>query len=241
MVLGALDFYEKTSKCDGLVVDFSNKGVYYEPQYGPSWWEYYFERICLHKNGPLLVNSTVEFTDACKAYFADEAQSKISREHGHDLIKKYIHLKPHIEDQLDIFTEKYFAGNYVIGIHYRGTDKVSEAPTMSYEEVFNYIHREITLKLNAKFFVATDDAHFLNFMHAKFPGKIITLDAMRSYDQNPVHYALGNGYRKGKEALLDCLLLSRCAKLYKMCSNLSDSSLIFNPSLPVIHLNPIST
>jgi hypothetical protein len=41
-----------------------------------------------------------------------------------------------------------------------------------------------------------------------------------------------SNYQKGKSAIVDCLLLAASSYLVKGRSNLSDASLIFNPSLP---------
>lgn len=232
-VLGALDFYENSSDCSGLIVDFADRGLYYDTQHGLNWWEYYFEpiRLCPHDT------QLSEFTDTTKANFAWHAHSKMSRERGNELIQKYIHLKPHLQIKLNGFIEKYFIGNRVIGVHYRGTDKKEEAQTITYKEVVDLIDQETDFLNSAKIFVATDDANFLVFMHKKFPGKIVSLDAIRSQDEKPVHCCPGNEYQKGEEAVLDCLLLSQCTKLYKMVSNLSDASAKFNPFIPVINLN----
>jgi hypothetical protein len=92
-------------------------------------------------------------------------------------------------------------------------------------------------KENIKIFVATDEEPFLEFMQKKFPGKVAAIDAIRSKNGAPIHTSARNGYKKGEDALIDCILLSKCSKLYKMASNLSDVSMRFNPFVPVIHLN----
>lgn len=232
-VLGALDFYEKSSKWSGLAVDFENKGLYYDEKHGPNWWEYYFEPICLgaqdHRDHLLAYD---------KILFSLSAQFEMSNQRGYELIQRYIHLKLHIQKKLDNFIKKNFKNHLVIGIHYRGTDKSSEAPTVSYETVADCLKIDEMYQRNAKIFVATDEEQFLTFMQETFPGKIISLEAIRSNDKQPIHLSFSeNGYQKGEEALLDCLLLSRCNKIYKMASNLSDTSLKFNPNIEIVHLN----
>jgi hypothetical protein len=64
-------------------------------------------------------------------------------------------------------------------------------------------------------------------------------DDQRSDGTEAVHrlaFADGN-YRKGREALLNCLLLSRCSALIRTASTLSGWASIFNPELPVTMLN----
>ena len=64
----------------------------------------------------------------------------------------------------------------MIGLHYRGTDKASEAPKVPYEQVQMEV-RQITDTLPEDFpykiFVATDEQAFLDFMIQHFPGKIV--------------------------------------------------------------------
>lgn len=234
-VLGALDYYETTPSCEGLAVDFGNQGLFYDDTHGTNWWEYYFEPIQLKKVDGVITEE--KFPTYKKITLSLAAEFKMSRERGSELIKKYVRLKPHVQKRLDTFMEKHFKDN-VIGVHYRGTDKKSEASTLSYEEVASSLEKEIDSDEHTKIFVATDDENFITYMQTRFPGKIICLDAIRSHDDKPIHYPRSNDmYKKGEDAVIDCLLLSRCSKLYKMASNLSDTSCKFNPLLSVTNLN----
>jgi hypothetical protein len=62
-------------------------------------------------------------------------------------------------------------------------------------------------------------------------------DHYRSAGGNPVHIALGNGYDKGEDALINALLLSKCATVIRTTSFLSAWASIFNPTLRVVLLN----
>ncbi len=232
-VLGALDHYEKSPHCNGLVVDFEDQGFYYDQARGSNWWQYYFEPIRLGSK-----DHEKRFPTYKKITFSLMAQFDMTRHRGHELIKRYIHLKPHIKAKLNDFVKKHFQGQHVVGVHYRGTDKKCEAAEVTYAEVANKIGEFIKHKKNTKVFVATDEKPFLSFMHEKFPGKIIATDAIRSQNKLPVHISLDkHSYQKGEDALLDCLLLAKCSKLIKMASNLSDTSLRFNPAIQAVHLN----
>jgi len=233
-VLGALDFYERLEDCEGLVVDFEDGGLFYDEVHGLNWWSYYFEPICL---GSQSKAGAEKFPTYQKIIFALNAEWNMLRDRGNELIQRYIKLRPHIQKKLDLFTEKYFENNLVIGIHYRGTDKKDEAPTVPYEEVVGRICKDIADQEKTKIFVATDDENFLRFMQENFPERVIATDAIRSVNE-AVHLSTsGDIYQKGEDAILDCLLLSQCSKLYKMASNLSDTSMKFNPCVPVFHLN----
>lgn len=229
-VLGALDFFEKSPECTGLILDFEYP-IYC---YGQNWWSQYFEPIKLGQ----IEGEAKKFRTYEKVIFNLFAQFKMSRERGNELINKYVIIKPHIQNKIDAFVNEHFEGNYVIGIHYRGTDKYSEAATVTYEEVLDCIKNEVAQSdgKNIKIFVATDEEPFLHYMHKNLPGKVVAIDAIRSHNGTPVHNSSQNGYKKGEDALIDCILLSKCSKLYKMASNLSDVSIRFNPLLPVVHI-----
>lgn len=236
-VVGALDFYDTcTDDCTGIVVDFKKQGLYYDVNYGSNWWSYYFMPIILG----------VDYTK--RKLFPQERHDPLSRiaafhlskERVHELIKKYIRLQPHIQKKIDQFIHEHFEGHRVIGVHYRGTDKFSEAPVVRYDVVIALIKEELEKDPEAKIFVATDEQRFLQAMHRNFPGKILALDALRSQSGFPVHYASHGGaynYKKGEDAVIDCILLSRCSKLYRTSSNLSSASTRFNPSLDVVVLS----
>lgn len=233
-VLGALEFYETSQDCDSLTVDFEDQGLYYNETQGENWLHYYFKPIC-HK-----ADDTPEkkFPTYKKINFSLTAEFEMSRERGHELISKHIELQPALQEELDLFVKNNFADSYLVGVHYRGTDKKSEAPEVSYQTVSDHLRKELDQHNNVKFFIATDDADFLAFMQDEFPDKTIAINAVRSHDKKALHLSgRPDVYQRGKEAVLDCLLLSRCSKLYKMASNLSDCSIKFNPYMPVVELN----
>lgn len=233
-VLGALDHYDQHKDHISLTINFEDQGHYHDTAKGENWWQYYFEPIKLGNDQ----SYQDKFPTYQKIIFSLEAQFKMPRERGAELIEKYIRLKTHVQEKLDTFVRGNFNQDPVIGVHYRGTDKKSEAPTVSYNDVIDKLTEEINKSSESKIFVATDDENFLSLMRERFANKILALDAIRSRTQEAVHVsAAGDPYKKGEDAILDCLLLSKCSKLFKMASNLSDTSLKFNPEIPVVRLN----
>ncbi len=235
-VLGALEFMETNEDCAGLTVDFADKGLYYDKKYGNNWWNYYFEPIDLGKRTEVVK----KFTHSQKIIFSGNSEFGMAREHGHELIQKYITLKPHIASKINDFCESNFKDVFVIGIHYRGTDKCLEADIVPYREVAERVRivlNEQKIK-QYKLFVATDDSYFLSYILAHFPGHIVSINAIRSDEGSAVHFTEKSlNYKKGEDAIMDCILLSKCDLLLKMSSNLSSCSIKFNPTIPVIELN----
>lgn len=233
MVLGALDFCEKMH-CRGLEVDFGEGGLYFEPQRGQNWWNYYFEPIRL---GSMKKARICHFSSKEKRNLSLKAEFELPLERARELIDKYVHIKPEILEKVGQFEKTYFQGYSILGVHYRGTDKVQEAPRVPYEEMEAQIERAAQEQVKEwKIFVATDDQLFLDFVKERWPGKVVAFDAIRSVDGKPIHLTNRDNYQKGEEAIIDCLLLSRCNLLIKTASNLSDCSLQFNPSLPVVRV-----
>lgn len=232
-VVGALDDYDR-GKLPGLIVDFEKEGLYYDPSVGSNWWEYYFEPIRLGVSEP--VQKVPQYK---KTIFALRGEFEIPLQRAHELIQKYIRIKPEVQKKIDALYAEEFEGRTVIGVHYRGTDKKSEAPKVSFEEVYWKVDELVRDLPNVRIFVATDDAKFFAFMKEKYPEDVVFgLDALRSENGKPIHFSeKKQNYRKGLEAVLDALLLSKCQHLVKTASNLSHCSREFNPSLPTTELN----
>lgn len=232
-VLGALDAYDK-KEISGLTVDFGTEGLYYDPKVGPNWWTYYFEPIAIGEQTDFKL-----FPQYKKTIFSLTGSFEMSLERSHELIEKYVKVKPEILSKVEKIYQEQFAGSYVLGIHYRGTDKKTDSPEVSYGEVASKAEEILKDRSGAKIFVATDDARFLNVMKKRFSYlTVFGLDAIRSDNGKPVH--MGNSdenYRKGEEAVVDALLLARCNFLLKNSSNLSQWSRKYNPAIPTLQLN----
>lgn len=233
-LMGFLDFYDQGAYT-GVKLDFGHYGLYYEPQYGSNWWEYYFEPIDIGS----AENATIAKYDwgLCHttAYYVI---NHVSRARAYELIQKYIKVKPYISEAVDEFVNNQFQSDFIIGVHYRGTDKITsgEAGFVAYNKVLQAIQEEIATRqlTNFKIFIATDEKEFLKVMEAQFPDQIVYQEAIRSTTPGqPVHIGSSTPYQMGKEAVLDALLLSRCDCLIRTSSNLSLCSTYFNQSMSV--------
>jgi len=234
LVLGQISLYEngRLPNCQGLMVDFNQYGLYYESNHGPNWWNYFFEPICLGETTscPFFMS----WEEGCDAF---RAKSALPRQEALALVKKHIRIQPHIRKKVESFIQEHFLGAYIIGIHYRGTDKCSEAPRVDYNTVIAAARNQIPQEKSYQIFVATDEKLFLEAMQQAFPFRIIARDAHRSMGEAGVHFSGYDGYQLGEEALTDCLLLSKCDLLIRTSSNLSLWSTYFQPDIPVILLS----
>lgn len=229
-VLALVDCYDR-GIFQGVEIDFGEKGLYWVKNYGPNWWNYYSEPISLGEKNNVFKGEYSELPNMARRYDYKD------RKEAYNLIEKYIHFRPYLLKEVENFVHAHFDGCYVIGIHYRGTD----AGGLSYDLYFNKI-RQITqlLKKNDyKIFVATDDQSFIDDIIEKFPNRVcFQQQILRSSDQRPLHFnAEYNLCLQGKEALIDCLLLSKSSCLILSFSNLSLWAALLNPYIPALDVS----
>ncbi|RXG13758.1 hypothetical protein DSM03_10696 [Leeuwenhoekiella aestuarii] len=165
--------------------------------------------------------------------------SRLNLDRANYLIRKYLEIDTGVIEYVQNYIVDHFETNRIIGVHYRGTDKVSEAPAVSYELVKEIMHTELSKNSEiTQFFLASDDHNFIDYMTTHFGNEyILTRSVNRSKNGKPIHITSKNLREINREALIDCLILSECNKLIKTASILSGCSVIFNPNLEVEMLN----
>lgn len=232
-MLNLLTQYEK-GIIQGVQINFGTTGLYYDSKYGANWWEYYFEPLCVGDQKRATIVFSCE--DLSSIHYV---KIEDLRKNNHSLIQKYIRLKPHLQNKIKTFMAKDFQGNFIIGVHYRGTDKDTESARIDYKIMLQKISNQIK-KLSPKkqkkykIFVATDEIQFLELMLSQFPGKVCyNSDIPRSSNGMPLHIDPNrNPYMAGEGAIIDCILLSKTNILIRTNSNLSECSCFFNPVVP---------
>ncbi|OQC27389.1 MAG: hypothetical protein BWX68_00037 [Verrucomicrobia bacterium ADurb.Bin063] len=238
-VLEILDYCE----ANGLEPHIVVSTPYLIRRKGEDWFGYYFyHRHQVPKPRRL---TTYRVQHISQIGFIWRGMPALTLIHAHQLFEKYVGIKREILDRCARFQNQHMAGRLVLGLHYRGSDKTSpdsEAPGISYSD-FAALARDYLSKHPAidTIFVATDESAFIAHLQRAFPAKSILFVQHEHYarGQTPA-FDLANqtgdkdAYAKGEEALVDCLLLSKCTALIKTASILSGWSKIFNPQLPVI-------
>ena len=138
--------------------------------------------------------------------------------------------------------QQNFTGKRMIGVHYRGTDKISEAPRVDYKDVLRKIMRYISENSlhDYKIFVATDEQAFIDYLISIY-GDLVCYNkaALCATIDNltPIHFRNREHFKRGEEALIDALLLSKVDFLIRTCSNLSKFSIFLSPDLEYVDLN----
>jgi hypothetical protein len=236
-VVGCLAHYEARPELySGLLVDFQDHGLYYDAGAGPNWWEYYFERVEIPsaRDARRRVVPTWQHDD-----FAETVEGDMPRHVAAGIVARHVRIKESVRSQADRYWLEQAGGAHVIGVHYRGTDKWEGAPPVPYEAMEAAVRASAPAAGSApwKVFVATDEQAFLDYMVSAHPGRVLFRPMRRSVDGSPIHKSHGDGFRKGEDAVLDCLLLARCEQLIRTDSDLSLFSTFFSPTLPVTLLS----
>lgn len=165
--------------------------------------------------------------------------SAMTLDRANYLVNKYLIIDNGVTEFVLDYFNNHFNGDLIFGVHYRGTDKINEAPAVSYEQVNEILQAEIKKdSKNLRFFIASDDHGFINYITGQLgEEKVLFRTINRSKNDKPIHITAKNYREVNREALIDCLILSKCDKLIKTASILSGCSVIFNPDLEVEMLN----
>jgi hypothetical protein len=212
---------------------------YVTPSRGPNWLEYFFEPYERAAVAARCV-TTVRVRRLLDLGLPTRGVPPLTIERAARLARKYLKVRVEITAAVDEFVREHFEGRVVLGVHYRGTDK-AESPRVPYEQVGQAIRAYLEQHAEVgRLFVATDERPFLARMEKEFATtSLCYCDDLRSSDNLGVHLPefSGDGYRKGREALLNALLLARCNSVVRTASALSGWASVFNPGLPVTLLN----
>jgi hypothetical protein len=218
----------------GMRVDFQDHGLYYDAERGPNWWNYFFEPLVI---GSPEASTMLTVPDWQHDAFAEAVELDMPRVRAADLVRQHVRVRPALLDEVDRYWRAKAAGTFVVGVHYRGTDKWEGRTPIAYDAVANAIRAVFPSSTNAawKIFLATDEQACVDYFSGAWPGRVLFREMRRSSDGRPIHKT-GNGFQQGTDAMLDCLLLARCAHLVRTDSDLGLFATFFNPDLPVIML-----
>ncbi len=221
-------------------------GPFYSSVQGEDWLGNYFCNFKLTEidkqnmaSGRIRVS---QISDIDQLGWPKNSGSELTLDYAKTLFEENLRIKSEIIDCVELFVKNNFKGKKVLGVHFRGTDKKHEAAQVSREFCTKTISNYLSANPDTNMlFVATDEEAFLEWIKAEFSHIHVVHhdDTERSREGMAIHThpSLGNNYNKGKEALINCLLLSRCEALIRTASFLSAWSSVFNPDLKVIMLN----
>lgn len=154
-------------------------------------------------------------------------------ETAHELFKRHYRIKQAFIDEALAFHLE--SANNAIGVHFRGSDKRFEAAREAWSSIAEQVDHCLASTSATQLFVATDELEFLEFMRLRYGTRVTSLDC-RYLSKGGIgaHFLGGDGFEKGREALLTILLLSMCKLCVRGASHLSAWAKILNPSLPIV-------
>lgn len=155
---------------------------------------------------------------------------------AHDLFNKHYAVRQRFMDEARTFLGS--GASQVLGVHFRGSDKQMEAPRIAWDRIAATVDSFLDTRGADSIFVATDELSFLRFMEQRYGGARVRALDCRYLSEGPVpaHFQQGDGFEKGREALVTMLILSMCRVCVRVPSNLSGFSKILNPALPMVTL-----
>jgi hypothetical protein len=157
----------------------------------------------------------------------------------HDLFFGSFTFRQELTQEADSFCRRNDIGEETIGIHYRGTDKRSEATRIPWQQMAATIAGAMRPSTR-NIFVASDEPAFIHFVKQEFSSvEVLDLGCREIYSDTPPHLTPGDPQLKAKEAIHTMLVLARCGLLIRTRSQLSAWSKIYNPALPTISLGEL--
>ena len=174
------------------------------------------------------------------------------RRDAKSILDRYVHPRRALQLRVDRFAAIYMAEAPVIGVHARGTDAVSDQEVRPHRRgslvLTQYVaelHRLLDVMPTAKILVATDDDRSLQYLRRAFPERVIAHPSVRHRQgdgagQGPTGWLMPAYIARnrdlaawnGEEAVVEYLLLSRCAYLVHNGSSLARTVLLNAPNLP---------
>ena len=149
------------------------------------------------------------------------------------LTSAHVRLLPAIAKRLNTYVRTNFAGKHVIGLHYRGTDKIlnsGQRPISAYITAARAVARA-----DSWVYIASDTREAVAAVARAFPNRTLHISMYRARSGSATGL-----HRSGKgtldDAMMDMLRMSRCDFLIKGRSSLSDVSLLLARNLPYMFI-----
>lgn len=166
------------------------------------------------------------FSEEIKKYeiFNYDSHKPINKEilfKKNEILNNILSLKQEILKEFESSSKEFVFEN-TLGIHLRGTDKVTELPEIPIVKITDKI--DFILNTNAidSIFLATDDFKYLNFLSKRY-GDLVKYNKKNiiSYDSRPIHLTKNDKYNVNKQVLSDVYNLSKCKNFLYCYSNVS--------------------
>lgn len=195
---------------------------------------------------PFFSISTVDNQTKCPRFLPTSTIRNVpylevdSLELGSKISRQRLCIQPSLESEVNQFWDDHALGSDVLGVHYRGTDKSTEASVVTYDEMIEAVNE--TLKdrpSTTAVFVTSDEADFVALASQRIHHDVVVSrdDFRRAKDSRETYRDSDQVIAVQRDAVVNMLLLARCGALVKMASFLSAFSVLINPEMSVKIVN----
>ena len=211
---------------------------YFDARRGPNAWEMFFCNGSFDfSRSPFGAAVRLSFRPGAHDFFPYDGlsvRSSVAR-----AIRLWCEPRPEIVDAVDRFVSLRFGRAPVLGVHVRLTDAASGAEgrrAIETRHIVAAVDSWLVDNPSGSVFLASDDQRVVEAFGSRYSGRLLYQDCIRSSDGLSIHGHYDSGvsgdpYRKGRDVLIDALLLARCAHLIRTHSRVTAFSLCFNPDL----------
>lgn len=152
------------------------------------------------------------------------------------LVDRYLKPRLEIVAEVDAFAAANFAGQQMLAVHVRGTDKAGETANLpeGQRRIFQMVRAELAANPRLKIFLLTDEQQIRLLYANAFGPRVVTTDCQRSDTRHGVHYLPSANRRLlGIEVVRDMFMAARCDALLGLgCTNVSSLILHLKPWPP---------
>jgi hypothetical protein len=225
-------------------VYWGHRSLYFDPKIGGNAYAYFFSGGSFEASRAHVAKGlSLPYIPSGDVY--DGSDDPKPRRHMKRLIDQFAAPRDDIVEEVEAFRRSELQGAQLLGVHVRRTDVAAGFESRPSQPISNFVAEAsnwLAANENGLIFLASDDADVVREFRARFGGKVVYQDAMRSSNGISIHGHFdaglpGSPYRKGREAVIDALILSRCHFLIRCFSFLTCYSLCINPDLDFTDLD----
>ena len=220
------------------------------PENSENPWDWWFEQIKLNDNDKLF---PIPY-DITKFNQTEKLWNRADLPYARNISEKYIKIKQHILDRVNIIFEEEFKNKIVLGVMARGTEMNKIHPEYGDQTIATWLNKTSKiLKKNKnidRIFVVTEDKNYLDRFNEEFDNVFYLKDVFRRTTESleyTIKYPLWpclNTERinhcklLGEEMLIQALLLSKCEYLIVKQSGVSSAAIFFSHNLKDVYYTP---
>jgi len=213
------------------------------PKDPPNTWEWWFEQDAL-KDDDIIINIPNNYSFNQR----DKLWNRPDIPRFKQIANEYIHIKPHILNQIDNYYDSFLKNHIVLSVMARGCEMNLTHPEYGNQTIETYMRgTSETLKAHPEIdliFLVTEDSNYIPIFLNKFPNTQYlknvfrrtteTIEYMNRYKFWPNLSSSRKNHRRllGEECLVQTLLLSKCDYLVaKQCGTSSAAIFYANENL----------